>query len=240
MNPFLCKDHAFSAYTSQHYLPLVVVFLSGMVLIYLGIRAKDQDSKKQMLFYISLIPFFGAFLLYPMSMIEGDLNIIEDLPFHLCRFLALTAPFVILKNKRFWIGIFYFWIMVGTLNANITPDIEYGYPNWRFFAYWMMHGFLLIIPVYYIMVLNIRINWRDFFNAYWMMNVFLLFTLIINLILGSNYMYTRAKPPVASLLDILGPWPIYLISGQVLVLVLFFIVFLPFLILRKVSLSVSP
>lgn len=228
LNPFLCREHDFKPFTIDHILPLLIIAVIAIIYIYKARKLDDEQTKIKRLFYISLIPFFGAFMLYPMAILDGDINIYEDLPLHLCRFLSLSSPFFILKNNRFWIGIFYFWISVGTLNANITPDVEYGFPNWSYFSYWIMHGFLMIIPFYYIIVLKLRIKWRDYFNAYWMMNVFLLFTLGVNFILGSNYMYTRAKPDVGSLLDILGPWPVYLISGQILVLVLFYLAFMPF------------
>jgi len=92
----------------------------------------------------------------------------------------------------------------------------------------MTHGFLVVVALYYVVVLKIAIGWKDLRNAFIMMNVFVLITLITNYMLDSNYMYTIAKPPVASMLDILGPWPFYLITGQLLALALFFIALLPF------------
>ncbi len=228
MKSFFCQDHVFQAYTVEHYIPLAVIALFGVIIILKSRKLDSVEQKKKNLFLVSMLAFTGSFMIYPLAAYEGDLNIYEDLPLHLCRFLALTSPLVVLKNNRFWIGIFYFWIMVGTLNANLTPDVQYGFPNWTYFSYWLTHGFLMIIPLYYVFVFKIEIGWRDYFNAYWMMNLFLMFTLLINLWLGSNYMYTKEKPPVASLLDMLGPWPIYLISGQLLVLLLFYIVFIPF------------
>ena len=181
-----------------------------------------------MLLWISVIPFLGTFMIYPMGLIAGDLNLKDDLPLHLCRVLALTAPIVVWKESRFWIGVFYFWIMVGTLNANLTPDVEHGFPHWSYFAYWMTHTFMIIIPIYYIIVSQIRINLKDYRNAFLMMNLFVIITLIINFSLGSNYMYTMGKPPVSSILDLLGPWPLYLLSGQLLAAALFYIAYLPF------------
>jgi len=224
---FLYRKNIFEAYTVQHYLALFVLCVSGFLILYHACK-QDRPRQQRLLFYYSLIPFLGTFLMYPFLVFERPINLQEDLPLHMCRALALLAPLVALKNNRYWMGVFYFWIIAGTFQANITPDIEYGFPHWNYFTYWMTHGFLVVVALYYVVVLKIAIGWKDLRNAFIMMNVFVLITLITNYMLDSNYMYTIAKPPVASMLDILGPWPFYLITGQLLALALFFIALLPF------------
>lgn len=42
-------------------------------------------------------------------------------------------------------------------------------------------------------------------------------TMTFNSIAGSNYGFLNAKPATASLLDVMGPWPWYVLVGAVLV-----------------------
>jgi uncharacterized membrane protein YwaF len=42
-----------------------------------------------------------------------------------------------------------------------------------------------------------------------------------DVITGGNYMYLRSKPVHTSLLNEMGPWPLYIVSGAALALILF-------------------
>lgn len=229
---FLFKQNEFIAFSGQHFWPILIIFLIGLFSILFAKYKLDQTSRWCFLIYLSIIPALGYYLTIPMIIIESGLSIEKDLPLHLCRIMAIVAPYLIWKKNRFWLGVFYFWILAGTLNANITPDIDYGFPHWSYFAYWIMHSFLIIIPIYYVLLLDIKINLKDLNNAFWTANGFIVLSVITNYFLDSNYMYTLKKPPAASILDYMGDWPIYLISGQAVALVLFLLLYLPFLIIH--------
>lgn len=225
---FLFKQASFHPFGMLHVLPLVIIFCIGFTGILFAKSQLKRERQKNLIFGISLIPLIGYLSNVIFPLIEGDFNLQEDLPVHVCRVLAIATPVVIWYNKRYWMRIFYFWILAGTLNANITPDVEYTFPHWTYFNYWMVHSFLVIIPIYYVFVFKMKITFNDLKNAFWLANIFLISTYFINVLLGSNYMYSRAKPTAATILDVMGPWPVYLITGQLLALILFFLLYLPF------------
>ena len=53
-------------------------------------------------------------------------------------------------------SILFFWIIAGTLQGVITPDIVYGFPVFDYFRYWIVHLGLLITMFYATFVFNIR------------------------------------------------------------------------------------
>ena len=54
------------------------------------------------------------------------------------------------------------------------------------------------------------------------------FALIVNTILGTNFAFASRPPDNPSLIDHLGPWPVYLFAMQGLALIVFLLLALPF------------
>jgi hypothetical integral membrane protein (TIGR02206 family) len=59
-------------------------------------------------------------------------------------------------------------------------------------------------------------------------NIYAAFVGTFDFIFKTNYMYLRAKPQNASLLDFLGPWPWYLVGAEGVAFVVFLLLYLPF------------
>ncbi len=225
-------SRTFIHFSFEHWFPL---FLIGLISFFIILYARKQEEKIQTYIGVGLacIPFMGVLLRMIITAYHGEFTLQHELPFHLCRLTAIMAPFVFFKRNRFWLGIFYFWILVGTMNANITPDLKNGWPHYDYIIYFLTHGFLNVLPFYAIFVYGLRINFKDIKQTFWVTNGYLIFTLILNYILDSNYFYTMRKPEVASLLDLMGPWPYYIFAGEVLIMGFFFIFYLPFFLIEK-------
>ena len=51
---------------------------------------------------------------------------------------------------------------------------------------------------------------------------------LVNLAVGSNYMFLMRKPDTASLLDLLGPHPVYIFVEELIALTLFILMYIVF------------
>ena len=145
----------------------------------------------------------------------------EDLPFHLCNILTLVLPIALYYKSRWFFGILYFWVLVGTMQAILTPELKEPFPHFIYFRYWTVHCGLVMLIFYGLMVLKWKVYWKDIRNAIIGANVYVVFSFVANYFSGGNYFYTMHKPSTASLLDYLGPWPWYIFTGQLIMVLLF-------------------
>lgn len=221
-------SNRFVAFSTMHWYPILLI--SILMLSYIYLAKKYLNDRQQVIFgtVLATIPALCVINRMVFTSIEGTFTIQEELPFHLCRMLALILPFVMYYKNKKWFGITYFFTMVGTLQALLTPDLPQAAPHYSYASYWILHGVLIYLPIYCIVVFGFKIKRKDFINAVIAGNVYLLITIVVNYLIGSNYFYTRHKPPSASLLDYLGPWPWYILSVELLALVLFILAWLPF------------
>jgi hypothetical integral membrane protein (TIGR02206 family) len=52
----------------------------------------------------------------------------------------------------------------------------------------------------------------------------------VNLTIGSNYLFVAGKPDFPTLLDMLAPWPWYILELEAIGFAIFFILYIPFLV----------
>ena len=227
MEQFFDKSQAFESYTSMHLSPVILISVFCLAVIF---GAKNLNEGNQRLVGTCFASIAALAVITRMIFIyyEGIFSIKSELPFHLCRILALSSPFVMyFKNER-WINAMYYMATVGALQSILTPELSYGMPHYEYLLYWILHTILFWVPFYAIIVYKIRPDFRGVKEALIFCNVAMIFTLIVNLCIGSNYLYTRNKPSTGSMLDFMGPWPWYLVTAQFIAFALFFLAYLPF------------
>ena len=221
----------FHTFSIQHFGILLLMTAIAWGLIQKG-RREDDEEKFKLAIIISGVTFSLEIIEAIVLGAQGQYDYRTDLPLFLCDLSAVILPFVLIRKNRKWIGILYFWSMAGTLQALITPDLEKGFPSFEFFRYFTMHGGIVIAILYIVIVFKIRINWRDLVQAVLYAQVYLVCIHILNQVLQTNYSYTIQKPAGATILDYFGPWPWYIMWGEVLMLVLFLVLLLPFILFR--------
>ncbi len=151
------------------------------------------------------------------------------LPLHLCSALVFVAA-IMLINKNYTLFEFVYFLGIGgALQAFLTPDAgQFGFPHFIFFQILISHGAIVTAGIYMTVVEGYRPTWQSVKRVVIVMNVYMVLVGIVNWAIGSNYLFIARKPASASLMDFLGPWPWYIISLEVVGLVMILLLYAPF------------
>jgi hypothetical integral membrane protein (TIGR02206 family) len=162
----------------------------------------------------------------------GDADLDSALPLHLCDIAAFIAGFALLTGKRLLATLTYFWGLAATVQALATPAISIGFPHPAFIAFFV-HHFAVVGAAFYLPIVSgwraERPWWKTPLQAWLWANLYLIVAMGVNYLLGTNFGFTARKPVNPSLLDHMGPWPVYLLWLQLLAAALFSLLVLPVL-----------
>jgi hypothetical integral membrane protein (TIGR02206 family) len=217
---------------------LIVMGLTLTVPILLAEAARRTNSKR--------VADAGAYLLagtllinesihwgYRLNAVGWSRFVQDHLPLHVCGLtILLTAAALIFRRQRIY-EIVYFWGLVGSTNAVITPgDLEAGFPDYRFFQYFIAHSGIVAGVLYATLALKMRPTLGGLFRAFVALNVLAVGLGFLNFILGSNYMFLCRPPAGTESPFFFAGWPWYIPIIGLVALGMFFVVLSPFLLTR--------
>ncbi|MGH9465540.1 MAG: TIGR02206 family membrane protein, partial [Thermoanaerobaculia bacterium] len=212
------------------------VLAAVLALTLAGARRLGEPARSRLSrgFALVLLAYLlGSFAYYAR---QGD-PIATLLPLHLCDSLFVTAAWMLWTRSRLAFELTYFWTLGGTLQALATPDVAEGFPHWRFCLFFATHALPVLAALWGVFVFRLRPAPRSIWRAWLGLNVLAAIAALANWALGTNFLFLRAKPAGASLLDWLGPWPWYLVTVEALALVSFAFWYLPFARPRRLPLA---
>lgn len=152
----------------------------------------------------------------------------EALPCHLCDAALFAAAWALWRPDALAFELGYFWGLAGTLQGLITPNIPEDFPDYEFFRFFVMHAGIPVGMVFLAAGLGMRPRRGAVLRMVLWTNAMAAVAAVINLVSGGNYMFLREPPPSGSLLDLLGPWPWYILVAEGFALVMFLLLALPF------------
>ena len=214
----------------------VAILLFIFLVIWLPWYAKNNlnsDKQNKIGFVLGIIVFINYPIWVLLEILAGSFDVSLHLPLHLCRFANILILFVMIKRNYFVFEILYFWGLSGMFQGMITPDIIEDFPHFHYFRYFAGHHLLVVAMIYAVVVYRMKPTIKSVKKAFIGLNIFLVIAFISNIIIGSNYFWIMGKPPAGSLLDYMGPWPWYILTGEFVALAHFMVAYLLFLFIDK-------
>ena len=155
------------------------------------------------------------------------------LPLHLCDVAAFVAAAALWTRRPLLVELTYFWGLAGTSNSLFTPNITDHFPSYLYFQFYVAHGAIVAAALFLVVGLQISPRPGAVTRVAALTLGLAAVDSVVNVVTGGNYMFLRQAPGVHSLLDLMGPWPWYVVGAAALALVLFALLDLPFAIGRR-------
>jgi len=156
------------------------------------------------------------------------------LPLHLCGIMQWASFFLLTtRNPRIYEFV-YFLGLGGATQALLTPDSgNLGFPHFRALETMISHGSIVTAALYFTFVEGYRPTWDSVKHVIVGTQLYAIAVFCLNFLLGSNYMFLARKPDVPSLIDALGPWPLYIIPLELIAFATVFLLYLPWAIKER-------
>jgi hypothetical integral membrane protein (TIGR02206 family) len=148
---------------------------------------------------------------------------LRNLPLQLCDVtLWMTAIGCIMLIPRV-VEFAYFAGLAGAGMALLTPDLWSPWPSYPAIYFFVAHGGIVAGIAVLVFGGAAPLRAGATRRAMAMLLGYAGLVGIFNAVFATNYMYLCRKPANASLLDALGPWPVYLVGSAILAFGLFWL-----------------
>lgn len=158
---------------------------------------------------------------YVTEVIQGRWTLQYSLPLQLTDAVSMSAILALTMRRALLVELVYYWAFTASLQAVLTPDLGSTFPSVFYFTYFLYHVGSVLAAC--LLVFGCRIYPRagSLWRVYALTVAFAALAGAGDLVTGGNYMYLRSKPIHNSLLNAMGPWPLYIVAGALLGLIMF-------------------
>jgi hypothetical integral membrane protein (TIGR02206 family) len=243
MGPFFSADYAGPAFAilgPAHVAALTTILLLNLVLLRFRHAAEGARSGVRLTLAIALWTAELAWHIWNLAV--GSWRLQNMLPLNICSIFIWLSGFMLL-HRDYRIYEFAYFLGIGAAMQYLaTPDLGiYGFPHFRFFEAFISHGLLLTAPIYMTLVEGFRPTWKSLMRVALWTNVYMAMIYVLNSTIGSDFLMLNAKPATPSLLDLLPPWPYYIVFMELVGLSTLLLLYVPFLISdwKKVAASAA-
>ncbi len=217
----------FEMFSASHLVALGLVL--ALNVFFFRWRNPSEEARRRISWIMAIVLVVNELCHHVYHAANGIWTVETMLPLHVCSLLVWLNPIMLIRKDYRFYEFSYFMGVGGALQALLTPDLgSLSFPHIRFFLTFISHGLLVSVPLYVTFVEGQRPTWKSLLRVAVLMNVYLALVFGLNLLLGSNYMFVAHKPDTASLIDVLAPWPWYILQLELIGVVMCVILYLPF------------
>lgn len=152
----------------------------------------------------------------------------QPLPLQLCDMGIFVAAAALWTRRQLLVETTYFWALAGTIQALLTPDLPQHFPTYPYFQYYIAHGGVVAAALMLVIGLRQRPRSLAFVRVAALTVAYAALVGLVDAATGADYLFLRVKPGSPTLLDVLGPWPVYVLSATLVGVALLALLNTPF------------
>jgi len=205
-----------------------ITFLLILFFLWIG-RFIKIEKKLVFAKTISIITIIITSTNHIIDINNGNWDIYENLPLHLCSISNLIVCFILFlpKNQKLFEFLFYCGLW-GGLMAILTAQInDYNGSLFKYIEYYSNHGTIIFMPLFMFYHLEYKLSKFSWLRLLIILNICMAIIIPINFKIGSNYMYLAEAPNIKNPL-VFGDWPFYILNWEFIILILFYITYVLF------------
>ncbi len=217
----------FVNFGARHLVSLAIILLVGAYI--LRFRGADETTRRRVRYTLAAVLVVNELSWHIWAYHYVGWTLDKMLPLHICSVLVWVGAYGLVTLNPLIYEFMYFMGIAGPLQAVLTPDAgPYGLPHFRAIQTLVAHGLLIIAALYLTRVEGMRPTLASVRRVILGTLAYMVFVTIVNVAVGGDYMWTLRKPATGSLLDVLGPWPWYLVPMIALGIVNVLLLYVPF------------
>jgi hypothetical integral membrane protein (TIGR02206 family) len=169
----------------------------------------------------------------PYVIANHSWSVAFSLPVQLCDVGGFVAAAALLWRQALLVEIAYFWGLGGTVQALLTPDLRDQFPSFPYLQFYATHDLVVLAALFLVIGLGLYPRAGAVRRIFVLTLGFAAVVGLIDLVTGGNYLYLRQVPAQGSLLNVMGPWPWYILVGALLTLIVLTVLDAPFRFSRR-------
>lgn len=226
---FGTESHTMDMFSAPHLaaVALVLFFCCCLVSCRKLLEAENTAALFRRIFAVFIL--LQQIFIYIWYGVSGEWSVAVTLPLQLCDLSVFLSVAVLLTRHRLLTELLYYWGIGGAVQAILTPDIgPYTFPHFVYYQFFLSHGVILLACLYMVMVEKFKPSGKSVLRTFIITNLYALIIIPVNKLTGGNYLFLSRKPSGGSIMDLLGPWPWYILSLEAVALTIFILLYLPF------------
>src|SRR5436309_2438283 len=179
----------FQPYGLPHLTVILLTVVLPFVLAGIVRQTKSQRLEKMTIDVLSAVLIFNYIVYLVFIRSSGVLEWRQMLPMQMCDWGMFVVIVAMWTGSQRWFEVAYFWGIGGTLQALLTPNLRFGFPDWRFISFFTSHSGIIVGVVFLMLTRGYRPYPMSLVRVWLWSEFYFVVTFVVDVLTGFNYRF---------------------------------------------------